>query len=308
VVELRSGDPVRKVEEGRETGGNLDAPGIHLTGSVLTMTGDLHYGWYLDVLGLELEEPSIGYLNRVVSSQLIRAPFENISKLFVKRTRGETNIPSLEGYLDGIERFNFGGTCYANNLFLFRLLDHLGFDVRLCGADMNNPDVHIVSMVRFEGREYLVDVGYAAPFFEPLPRDIERDQVIEFGRCRYVLHPVDDLGRSRLDMYRDDKLTHGYLAKPESRSIDEFDAVIRDSYRSSASFMNAVVIERFSPGGSVRFHNLSMTETSFDAGATTTDFGSLDDLIEAIEDRCGVPADVIRRAIEGVNLSADIYS
>ena len=144
---------------------------------------------------------------------------------------------TLEGYLDGIERFNFGGTCYANNYYLHTLLQHLGFDVRLCGADMNNPDVHLVSIVALESREHLVDVGYAAPFFEPLPRDLERDLVIDFGRCRYVLRPTDGLGRSRLDMYRDGELTHGYLAKPEPRSIDEFDGVIRGSYRSSANFM-----------------------------------------------------------------------
>jgi arylamine N-acetyltransferase len=272
------------------------------------MTGDQLFGRYLTTLGLEREEPSIGYLHRVVTAQLTRAPFENISKLYFNRTRGETTIPTLDRYLDGIERFNFGGTCYANNYYIFRLLDHLGFDIRLCGADMNNPDVHIVSMVRLDEREHLVDVGYAAPFFEPLPRGFDRDHVIDFGRCRYVLRPIDNLGRSRLDLYRDGELTHGYLAKPEPRSIDDFDQVIRGSYRPEANFMNALVIERFSPGGSVRFHNLSVSETSFEDGTTTTELADLDDLIGAIEDRCGIPSNVTRRAVEGVDLSADIYS
>ena len=40
------------------------------------------------------------------------------------------------------------------------------------------------------------------------------DHVVELGRDRYVLRPLDAAGCSRLDMYRDGKLRHGYLAKP----------------------------------------------------------------------------------------------
>jgi arylamine N-acetyltransferase len=270
--------------------------------------GDRLIARYLDVLGVEAGPPGLELLTRIVTAQLTRAPFENISKLYLSRTRGAVSIPSLAAYLDGIEDWNLGGTCYANNYHLNTLLANLGFDVSLCGADMNNPDVHAVSMVRLQDREFLVDVGYGAPFHEPLPLDLEDDLVIDFGRCRYVLHPPDDAGCSRLDMWRDGRPIHGYLAKPTPRTIADFDTVIRDSYRPDATFMNTVVIERFSAEGSLRVHNLKLTDTVRTGGSTTAELRDLDELVETIEHRFGVPDRVIRSAVAGIDLSADIYS
>ena len=87
---------------------------------------------------------------------------------------------------------------------------------------MSNPDVHMVSMVNVDGREYLVDVGYAAPFLEPLPRDLATDYSIVLGRDRYVLKPQDAQRCSRLELYRDGNLKHGYLAKPRPKQIGDF--------------------------------------------------------------------------------------
>lgn len=143
---------------------------------------------YLGVLGIEPGEPSSSLLAELVSAQLVTAPFENISKLYRFRTRGSTTITDLRQYLDGIEGWRLGGTCYVNNYHLFSLLDRLGFEVSLCGADMNHPDVHMVSMVKIEGREFMVDVGYAAPFFRPLPRDL--DELIAVIELRFGV-PAD---------------------------------------------------------------------------------------------------------------------
>jgi len=271
------------------------------------LNGDLKRQ-YLAILGVEEAEPTFELLRRIVAAQLIRAPFENISKLYRYRSRGAATIPSLTDYLEGIERWSFGGTCYANNFHFYTLLRSLGFDIALCGADMREPDVHVVSIVRLQGRQFLVDVGYGGPFFEPLPRDLDCEHLIDFGRCRYVLHPQDAQGRSRLDMLRDDRHIHGYLAKPEPRTIDDFAKVIRDSYRPEASFMNAVVIERFARGRSVRIHNLTLTETEAEGGSRSTELGNVEELFDAVEHHCGIPDEVTRRAFEGLNLGADIYS
>lgn len=67
---------------------------------------------------------------------------------------------------------------------------------------MSNPDVHLVSMVNVDEREYLVDVGYAAPFLSPLPRDLATDFIIVLGRDFYVLKPQDAQGSSRMELYR----------------------------------------------------------------------------------------------------------
>ena len=259
------------------------------------------------MLGIESEKPSLDHLRRLVRAQLIRVPFENISKLFLKKTRGAAFIPSLEEHLNGIENFNFGGTCYANNPYFAELLRHCGYEVDLCGADMTRPDVHVVSMVRLDGCQYLVDVGYGAPFFEPMALDLDDTLEIAFGANRYVLHPREERGRSRMDQIRNGELIHGYVAKSEPREIDHFDEVIRHSYSREATFMNVVVVERFFPGRSVRFHNLTITESTPD-GATTTQLANKLELAEAIEDHCGFPADMVREAITDIALEADIYS
>lgn len=259
---------------------------------------------YLELLGQPATPPSLESLTALVRAQLVRVPFENISKLLLKK-RGAIFIPSLDEHLDGIERHNFGGTCYANNPHFFSLLEHLGYEVTLCGAAMSEPDVHIVSIVRLHGCEYLIDVGYAAPFFEPLPRDRGHD--IRFGACTYRFEPRDDRGRSRLTMTRDGRRVHGYLVDPTPRPLSHFREVIEDSYRSHATFMNAVLVERFRPGGSVRIHNLTVTETEDDR-VTRSTLADRDELVVAIEKHAGIPAALVREAIDGVSLEGDIYT
>jgi arylamine N-acetyltransferase len=262
---------------------------------------------YLSILGVEREAPSIDHLRRLVRAQLVRVPFENISKVYLKKTRGASSIPNLEEHLDGIEGFGFGGTCYANNPHFASLLRHCGYDVDLCGADMTRPDVHVASIARLEGREYLVDVGYGAPFYEPMLRDLERKHEIVFGNNRYVLHSQDAQGRSRMDQVRDGDLVHSYIAKPEPREIGHFAEVIRDSYSDAATFMNVVVVERFFPDRSVRIHNFTVTEST-PGRATTTQLGGRKELVEAIVHHCGFPADIVREAIADIALEADIYN
>ena len=262
---------------------------------------------YLAMLGVEEAPPSLDHLKLLVHAQLTRVPFENISKLYLKRTRNAATIPSLEEHLDGIEHHNFGGTCYANNPYFCQLLRYLGYEAELCGADMSKPDVHVVSLVGIEGRECVVDVGYGSPFFEPMPRDLDTDLEIPWGENRYVLHPQDDRGRSRLDQFRNDELTHGYVAKPEPRKIGDFEDIIRESYVDTATFMNVLVVERFFAGRSVRFHNFKMSEHTPES-TRVTHLEDRDELIRAVEEHCDIPAGVVREAISGISLEADIYS
>ena len=262
---------------------------------------------YLSILGVEAAPPALDHLTRLMGAQLMRVPFENISKLYLKKKQGATFVPPLEEHLDGIENHHFGGTCYANNPYFFELLQHLGYEVTMCGADMSNPDVHIVSMVALKGRQFLVDVGYAAPFYQPLPRDLDDPYEVRFGVCRYVLEPQDGEGRSRLRLFRNNEPIHGYLAKPEPREIGRFAEVIRDSYRDTETFMNTVVVERFFPGRSVRIHNFTLTESTPN-GATVTQLADRGELIAAVERHFRIPADIVRDAIVGIGLEGDIYT
>lgn len=255
---------------------------------------------YLDVLGVDAGPPTYETLCRVVRAHLMRIPFENVSKLYAVNRLGLRRIPDLPAYLEGIENEGFGGTCYSNNPYLWSLLRRLGFDASLCGADMpSGPDVHIVIFVRVDGREYLVDVGYAAPFYAPLPRDLDADHEVAFGNERYVLEPQDGAGRSRLHHYRDGKLIHGYLAKPASRAPSHFTAVIEDSYRDTATFMNAVVLVRFRDGESVAIRDDALIHAT-PSSSTLEKLPTRDDLVAAVVRQFGIREETVREAIAGL--------
>ena len=263
---------------------------------------------YLAVLGVSVRELSLDTLQELTAAHLTRVPFENISKLYYKKHNGLRGLPSLEMYLDGVENYNLGGTCYTNNYYLNLLLKYVGYEVKLCGAGMTNPDVHIVNIVTLDEREYLVDVGYAAPFLKPLPLDLDQDYVVMLGRDRYVLKPRDEQCRSRVEMYRDDELIHGYTVKPIPRPIQHFDEVVAGSFSEDATFMNALLLVRFNVNWSVAIHNYNLIESNgFEYRIVAlADKGGL---VRAIVDRFAMPRKMVKDVLVGMTcLSGDAWT
>ncbi len=259
---------------------------------------------YLDLLDLESSTPSFEFLCKIVRAHLLRIPFENVSKLLYKK-QGMDNLPGLSAYLDGIEKYNFGGTCYANNNYFNMLLNHLRFDAKLCGADMKNPDMHLINIVTIEGQEYIVDGGYAAPFPQPMPRFLTDDYVINLGPEKFILKPQDRNGLSKLEQYYNDEFKHWYTAKPKPRRIEEFHGVIRNSYADDAMFMNIFRITRFTSKGSLAIRNLQLTET----------IGSVSTKIEVprseipgiVETKFLIPAAVVEEALSTIKDLKDTF-
>ncbi len=261
---------------------------------------------YLGVLGVEAGKPDLETLTRIVRAHLTKIPFENISKLFSMKSSGRPELADFSQYLHGIERYHFGGTCYSTNYYLSQLLNALGYDAAFCGADMSKPDVHVVSIVTVAGREYIVDVGFAAPFLDPLPRDLSTDHAITFGTDRYVLSPQDATGRSRLTLYRNGTARLGYVVNPRPRRIEEFTQVIADSYRQTSTFMNAILLTKFGVDHSMVIHNL--TQIEFHGGSPRkTDLKSVDGLIAAIQTHFLIPAEVSRPVIDGLSMAQDAW-
>ena len=259
---------------------------------------------YLHLLEIDKLNPSLDLLNRIVKAHLIKVPFENISKLLYKK-RGMNYIPDLGLFLEGIEKYNFGGTCYTNNYYLFSLLKYLGYDIRLCGADMKNPDVHIISIVKIDHKEFLIDVGNAAPFFEPLPTFLTEDYVIEFGNEKYIVQPKDETGKIKIEQYSDGKLQHWYTTPALERKIEDFRKVIEESYSDNAVFMNAVRITRYSANGSKVLKNFSFTEIAGIEHKTRKITAA--DLSSEIELNFGIPLVVVNEVIGSIKELKDIY-
>jgi len=262
---------------------------------------------YLAILGVARQKPSLAALRGLVAAHLTRIPFENISKLYYRKRLGLVNLPPIRLYLEGIEQHHFGGTCYSNNYHFHLLLRSLGYEAKLCASDMKTPDIHALNMIRIEGREYMADTGYAAPLLEPMPRDLAVNYETRLGRDRYVLKPQDANGCSRLELYRDGVLRHGYLAKPEPRKIEDFSKVIAASFAADATFLNSVLLVRFYPGRSVLIHNLTLVESEGDR-STVHDLVDREELIAAIEQRFGIAREIVREAVGQLGNLQDAWS
>jgi N-hydroxyarylamine O-acetyltransferase len=260
---------------------------------------------YLELLGVSKSEPDFDLLKKIVKAHLIKVPFENISKLLYKK-QGMNYIPDLSIFLTGIEKYNFGGTCYTNNYYLYCLLKELSFEIKLCGADMKNPDVHLISIVKMEDKEYIVDGGYAAPFLNPLPRDLKEDHVITSGNEKYIIKSKDELGRTTVEQYNEENFQHWYTAKPEERKIDDFRKVIENSYADDAVFMNAVRITRFSENGSLVLRNLQLTELI--GLKTLVSEIPLENISEVIQDKFGIPAEKVSEAVIRIKKLKNIFA
>ena len=251
---------------------------------------------YARLLGVEPAAPSLALLERIVRAQLMRVPFENISKLYDAHVLGRPGLPPLERHLAGLEK-RLGGTCYANNGYLALLLEHLGFDATLCGADMGpGEDVHAVIIVRVEGREFLVDAGYAAPFYRPLPRDLGAPLEIAFGTETFVLQPADAKGRSVVEHHRDGELVHGYIAKPRPRHLSDFETVARASFAPESTFMNAIRLVRFLPDRSIAIANHALV-VSTARRAQVTRLPTRDAIVDAIEEHFGIAREIAAPAV-----------
>jgi len=262
---------------------------------------------YLKLLGVRREKPSYTELVRIVRSHIMRIPFENISKLYYLRTIGLKDIPSLTQYLDGVEYYHFGGTCYANNYHLHQLLRFLGYKVSLCGADMNKPNVHVVNLIKIEGKEFIVDVGYAAPFWEPLPRELSIDYKLTLGTDEYVLSPRDASGYSQLTHYRNGISCHGYQMNPTPRRIEEFADIVTSSFLPIATFMNCVLLVGFGRDYSKVIHNMMHLEI---IGKTVRrkSITSIVEVIDTIEKIFAISPDISHVALEGLSMTKDAWS
>jgi len=260
---------------------------------------------YLNILGVADAKPDLDSLRRLVRAQLTRAPFENVSKLYLARSRGLEGVPPLELYLDGIEQCRFGGTCYSSNYHLASLLCYVGFDAAYCGADMESgQDVHAVVIVRLEGGEYLVDVGYGAPFYEPMPRDREEPLTVRLGRDHYVLRPRDEDGRSRMEHHREGRRIHSYLAKPAARELSFFDEVIGDSYRPSAEFMTRLRISRFHDDGNVEILRDRLVRAR-GVSYTVARIPDREALVDTVVEQFEMPRGIVRAVVDQIDWRPD---
>jgi arylamine N-acetyltransferase len=213
---------------------------------------------YLRVLGLDRRPSGLDGLHALVRAHVTRVPFENVSKLLLYGREGRARALSLAEFLVGVEHHDLGGTCYSSNPFFAELLRALGYEADLVGADMSEPNVHTSIRVHIDHREYHVDVGYGAPFYEPMALD-RLPHAIDWGRCRYVLERSERDGTFVMSHLEDGTRKHGYVVHPPPRDARFFRPIVIGSFEPSRTFMRCLRIARFFDDCSVDLHDRQLT-------------------------------------------------
>jgi arylamine N-acetyltransferase len=220
---------------------------------------DSHYrARYLRLLGIEDPVSGLSGLERIVMAHVCRIPFENVSKLLLIGREGAGRVTRLDEFLDGIEHRDMGGTCYSSNPFLVQLLQALGYDADLLGADMSAPNVHTVIRVRLDGAEWHVDAGYGGPFRRPIRLDRLPDTSVS-GELRFVFHHSAD-NDVELSLMHGETRLHGYVAHGPARPFEFFHPIILESFRPGQHFMtNLRLIRHFEDGRAAELLNSTLT-------------------------------------------------
>ena len=216
-------------------------------------------------------------------------PFENVSKLTLFGREGAGRVTTVSEFLDGIENYDLGGTCYTNNPYLAELLQALGYDAGLLGADMTKPDVHTVIRVRIDGVAWHVDVGFAAPFRQPIRLD-QLPYEVEHGNDRYVLDGDE------MSVYSGRERQYGYIMHGPPRKTEFFRPVVLASYNRNQTFMTCLQITRFFEEHTVELRNRKLIRYRGSESSYTT-LSTLAELRSAVATSLAVPRCPVEKAI-----------
>lgn len=124
---------------------------------------------YLRRIGLDGPvEPTREGLGRIMTAHVGAIPFENLD-VFLGRSAAR-GIEAIHAKLVDGRR---GGWCYEQNGLLGWALGEMGFEVTRLAARVNKiegePGGHLTLLVRFEGQDWLTDVGFGGSQAMPLP-------------------------------------------------------------------------------------------------------------------------------------------
>ena len=118
-------------------------------------------GEYLRALGLYGRNLDIGFLSDVVRRHVATFAFSSVGC----RLGGELPLDFVSLF-DRIVVKRRGGYCFEQNGLLFEILEELGFSPKLYLARViYNQDIHPglthrISIIQYEGRHYVIDVGF----------------------------------------------------------------------------------------------------------------------------------------------------
>tara|TARA_R110002020_G_scaffold20374_61_gene69754 strand:+ start:274 stop:1089 length:816 start_codon:yes stop_codon:yes gene_type:complete len=142
---------------------------------------------YLDRIGLAACPPTAAGLAALQRAQLSSIPFENIDPF-----TGTVPDLALDAIWTKLVLSGRGGYCFELNALLGEALQAVGFDARpvlvrvRMGAPVGSARAHLAWIVRLDGHDRYVDVGFGGPgALEPLTLVADTEQDAPNARYRF---------------------------------------------------------------------------------------------------------------------------
>ncbi len=198
---------------------------------------------YLKLLGIQMEPPSVSFLAAIVKRHLAMVPYENISKI-IRFHEVEPSIPSLAEFVEGIAEKTYGGTCFAQNIYLNHILNYLGFKSKLIGIRKDALLSHLSLRVNIESSNYFVDVGLMSSFSGPFRIHPSVSFKKNIGNQQFVFSPKPDLENYILEVWRDGKMIRGFESSSLAFTEKDLANGIRKTFERSAMFMTTLCVHR----------------------------------------------------------------
>lgn len=169
-------------------------------------------------------EPTLVVLQDLQKAHLLSVPFENLDIHYGNRI--ELDIAKI---YDKIVNRHRGGFCYELNSLFCELLKNLGFEVKMISARVRNKEGgfsreydHMALIVRIEGVDYLVDVGFGKFSFGPLKLAlglVQKDKEGDFKIEKY------DDEYWQVSKKQEEGWISEYIFTLTARNLDEYSAM-----------------------------------------------------------------------------------
>ncbi len=260
------------------------------------------YRRYLGILGW-VGDPG---LHELVSSHLIKVPYENVTQLI----SNSNELQPIGAFLDGIAERDLGGGNFTIPIHFASLLKFLDYDVELLGADVAGvPRSHAVCRVGFEDTHYLVDIGYGAPFYQPIALN-SLPNVILHGDFQFAVdRHVAGAGAVEVTTLRGGNKVQSYVAKPPALAGDGFAVSVQRAADPTHRSLRTLRISRFFASRVLEIYDNNLVTTHHNI-TTVTAIRDIDEMEAIIRDQLQLTRLPVREAVEvlrgrGVDIFAE---
>lgn len=229
----------------------------HIKDPCMSQPHLMNFDLYLHRLGYDrAPAPTLETLRELQLRHVCRFTFESLSTLL--RAPVPIDLAAVERKILQDGR---GGYCYELNQLFLELLQHLGYEVRgitgrvVMGGpeDALTPRSHRLTLLRLDGRRYIVDVGFGGMVpTAPLLLDTEQEQATPHEPYRITRHDGSYILRAKVA----DEWRAMYVFDLQVQG--EVDYEMGNWYVSThpaSPFLGQLMVARIGPGVRHTLHN-----------------------------------------------------